>query len=128
MGENGMHIKSCYEVIGNTQLKRYQELQHFKASWKGIIKDYSENIKSSISILQNKSSAVIESTIHYSSRSTTLSNDMNVLDISSFSAASNTTTGINARSNSNGSLIFGIDGNLSKVNYFQRDSPYCCNS
>ena len=48
-------------------LTRYQDLQEFKAARKGIIKDYSEKIKSSISSLHNNSSAVIDSTIHYMS-------------------------------------------------------------
>ena len=67
----GVYIKSCYASMDKYPLTIYQELQHFKAARKVAIKDYSENIKSSISILQNKSSTSIESTIHHSYKSIT---------------------------------------------------------
>ena len=46
-----------------------------------------------------------------SPKSITSSNGTNISEMSCFSSASNTTTEINARGNSNSSLIFGIDGN-----------------
>ena len=92
----------------------YQELQNFKSARKGVIQDYSENIKASVSILRKKSSAVIESTIHCGSKSIASPNDTKVSEISSFSSASNITTESNTRSNSNGSLIFGINVNAQK--------------
>ena len=46
-----MHIKSCYASMDKAHIKRYKELQSFKATWKGDIQDYSENIKASISSL-----------------------------------------------------------------------------
>ena len=83
----------------------------------GVIKDYSEKIKASILRLQNISSAVIGFTIHHSSKSITSSNNTNINEISSFRSASNITAEFNARGNSNGSLIFGIDGNDQKSIY-----------
>ena len=69
--KKGMHIKSCYVPKEKAHIKRYQELQHFKHTRKGVILDYSEDIKSSISSLNNKSYADIESTIYSSSKSIT---------------------------------------------------------
>ena len=40
-----MSIKSCYESMENPPVKKYQELQNFKAARKSVIHDYSENIK-----------------------------------------------------------------------------------
>ena len=71
LGKKGMHIKSCYVAKEKAQTTRYKELQHYKQTWKGIVLDYSENIRASITSLQNKSSAAIESTIHCSSKSIT---------------------------------------------------------
>ena len=109
-------------------IKIYQELQNFKAARKGVIQDYSEKIKASISSLQNKSSVVIESTVQSSSKNITSSNDTKVYEISAFRSASNITTESNARSNSNGSLIFVIDGNAPKTSYLQQYPYYYCNS
>ena len=53
-------------------ITRYQDLQHLKTDWKGVLRDYSENIKASISSLQNKSYAAIKSTIYRSYKSITL--------------------------------------------------------
>ena len=82
---------------------------------KGVLHDYSENISASITSLQNKSSAAIESTIHRSSKSITSSNDTNSSVISGFSYASNISSESKSRSFSNGSLIFGIDSNSQKL-------------
>ena len=87
-------------------IPRYQELQNFKAAWKGDIRDCYENIKAYISIFQNNSYAVIEPTIHRSYKSITPLNDINVSEMLSFRYASNITTANNSISNSNGSLIF----------------------
>ena len=106
-----MHIKSCYVATEIDHLTRYQDIHNFKAPRKGVIQDYYEKIKASISSLQNKSYAVIESTINRSSKSITSSNDTNVFEISSFRSASNITNESNARSNSNASLIYGIGRN-----------------
>ena len=76
-GKKGMHIKSCYVAKDKAHTTRYQELQHYKQTRKGVLLDYSENIRASITSLQNKSSAVIKSTIHWSSKSITSSNDTN---------------------------------------------------
>ena len=54
-----MQIKSCYAAMGKAHLKRYEDIQNLKASSKGVIQDYSENNKASISSLHNKSSTVI---------------------------------------------------------------------
>ena len=52
-----MNIKSCYAYMYKYHITRYQELQNFKQAQKGVIRDYYENIKASISSLHNKSSA-----------------------------------------------------------------------
>ena len=36
LGTKGMHIKSCYEVMDKAHLIRYQELQNFNATRKGV--------------------------------------------------------------------------------------------
>ena len=110
-----MHIKSCYVSKDKAHTTRYQELQHYKQTQKGALLDYSEKIRASITSLQNKSSATIESTIHRSSKSITSSNDTNSSVISGFYSASNLSFESNSRSFSNGSLIFGIDGNYQKL-------------
>ena len=101
-------------LIKNIYITRYQELQKYKQDRKGVINKYSEKIKAPISSLQDTSSSTIESTIHSSSKSITSSNDINSSEMSSFSYASNITSGINSRNVSNGSLIFGIDGSSQK--------------
>ena len=110
-----MHIKSCYVTKDKAHITRYQELWNFKQARKGDLLDYSENMKATISSLYNKSSTVIKSTIHRSSKSITSSNDTNLSEISGFSSASNITTESNSRSFSNGSPVFGIDGNYQKI-------------
>ena len=110
-----MHIKSCYVAKYKAHTKRYQELQNYKKARKGVLFGYSENIRASITSLQNKSSAAIESTIHRISKSITSSNDTNSSVISGFSSASNISSDSNSRSFSNGSLMFGIDGNYQKL-------------
>ena len=74
MKKKGMRIKSCYSAIGRYTLTRYQEIKYYKAARKCFIQDYSENIKSSISRLQNKSSANINTTIHHSYKGITSPN------------------------------------------------------
>ena len=81
----------------------------------GVILDYSENIKASITSLQNKSSAAIKYTIHRGSKIITSSNDTNSSLISGFYSASNISSESNSRSFSNGSLVFGIDDNSQKL-------------
>ena len=93
-------------------LKIYQEIQDYKQTRKGSLLGY---LKSSITSLQNKSSAAIESTIHRSSKSITSSNDTNSSVISVFSSASNISSESNSGSFSNSSLIFSIDGNSQKL-------------
>ena len=79
-----MHIKSWYAAMDRTHITRYQEIHGFKTAMKGVIQDYSENIKASFSGLQNNSFVVIESTIHRSSNIITSSNNTKVSEISSF--------------------------------------------
>ena len=110
-----MHIKSCYVAKDKYHTTRYQELQHYKQTQKGVILDYWENIRASITSLQNKSSAAIKSTIHCSSKSITSSNDTNSSVIAGFYSASNISYEINSISFSNGSLVFGIDVNDQKL-------------
>ena len=106
MGKKGTYIKYIMFLIKNIYITRYQELQKYKQDRKGVINKYSEKIKAPISSLQDTSSSTIESTIHSSSKSITSSNDINSSEMSSFSYASNITSGINSRNVSNGSLIF----------------------
>ena len=61
----------CYVPKEKAHISIYQELHHYKQTQNGVLLDYSEDIKSSIKSLQNKSSTVIESTIHRSSKNTT---------------------------------------------------------
>ena len=68
LGKEGMHIKSCYVAKDKYHTTRYQELQNYKQACKGILHEYPENIRTSITSLQNKSSSAIESTIHRSSK------------------------------------------------------------
>ena len=110
-----MHIKSCYVAKEKSHITRYQELQHYKYTRKGVLLYYSENIIASITSLHNKSSAAIESTIHRSSKIITSSNDTNSSVISVFSSVSNISSKSNSRSFSNRSLIFGIDGSSQKL-------------
>ena len=72
-----MHITSCYVPKNKAHITRYQYLQNFKQDRKDVLLDYSERVKASISSLQNKSSAAIESTINFSYKSITSSNDTN---------------------------------------------------
>ena len=110
-----MHIKGCYVAKKKYHRTRYQELQHYKQTWKGILLDYSKNIKSFITSLQNKPYAAIKSTIHRSSKHITSSNDTNSSVISGFSSAKNISSESNSRSFSNGSLVFGIDESSQKL-------------
>ena len=110
-----MHIKSFYVSKDNAHTTRYQELQHYKQTRKGVLLDYSEKIRVSIISLQNKSSADIKSTIHSISKSISSSNDPNSSVISGFYSASNISFESNSRSFSNGSLIFGIVGYSQKL-------------
>ena len=109
-----MHIKSCYVAKDKAHTTRYQDLQHYKHTQKGVLLDYSEKIRASITSLQNKSSASIKCAINCSSRSINSSNDTNSSIISGFSSASNISSESNSRSFLNGSLVFGIDGNAQK--------------
>ena len=115
LGKMGMYIKSCHVSKDKAHRTRYQELQNFKQNQKGVLLDYSENIKAPITSLQNKSSAAIKSNIHRSSKSITSSNEINSSEISGFTFASNITSESNSRSFSNGSLVFGIDGNSEEL-------------
>ena len=44
LGKKGIHIKSCYVPKDKYHITRYQEVQHYKQTWKGVLIDYSENI------------------------------------------------------------------------------------
>ena len=109
-----IHIKSCCIPKYKTHITRYQLLQHFKQDRKGVLHEYSEKIKASISSLHNNSSSYIESTIRRSSKSITSLNGTNISEMSNFSSASNITTEIDSINSSNVLLVFGIDGNYQK--------------
>ena len=55
-----MHIKRCRSSIDQAHLSRYKDLQILKADKKVLINDYSHRMISSISILQDNSSEVVE--------------------------------------------------------------------
>ena len=114
LGKMGMHIKSCYVAKDKAHTTRYQELHHYKKTRKGVLLDYSENIKASITGKKNESSAAIKFTIHRSAKIITSSNDTNSSEILEITSASNITSKSNSRSFSNISLVFGIDGDSKK--------------
>ena len=91
-----MHIKSWYVAKDKSHITRYQELQHYKQAQKGILLDYTDKIKKSITSLNNKSSASINFTINCSSKSITSSNNTTSSLISGFSYASNITSESNS--------------------------------
>ena len=109
-----MHTKSCFSTIGNSHLTRYQQLQDFKASRKGVIKDYSKIITSSISHLHNKSSAIIYSRIQRSYKIISSCDLTKISDISSSRTFSDTTAESNTTTHPKGSFIFGMD-----INYWE---------
>ena len=41
LGKKGMDIKSCYIPKDKSHITRYQELQHYKQTRKGVLLDYS---------------------------------------------------------------------------------------
>ena len=119
LGNKVLHIKTCCVPKVKSHITRYQELQHYKQTRKGVLLGYSENIKAPITSLHNKSSAAIESTIHRSSKSIASSNDTNSSEILGFTSASNIT------SENNSSFFqmvhfFWYWWQLSRINYFQR--------
>ena len=59
LGKKGVHIKSCYVPKDKSHITIYQELHNYKHTRKGVLIDYSENNKASITSIQNKSSAAI---------------------------------------------------------------------
>ena len=115
LGKKGIRIKSFYVAKEKSHTTRYQELQNYKQARKGVLHDYSEKIRASITCLQNKSSAAIESTTHRSSKIITSSNKINSSVISGFSSASNISSKSNSGIFPNGSLVFDIDGNSQKM-------------
>ena len=86
-GKKGIHIKSYYVDKYKAHTNRYQELQNYKQTWVCVILDYSEKIRAFITSLQNNSSTAIKSTIHWSSKSITSSNETNSSVISGVSSA-----------------------------------------
>ena len=68
IGTKFMHSKRCTSSIYQSYLSRYKELQKIKADKKGLLNDYSQNIISPITRLQDKSSAFVESNIQRNSR------------------------------------------------------------
>ena len=45
LGKKCMHIKSCYVAKDKAHTTRYQDLQNLKQARKGVLHDYSENIR-----------------------------------------------------------------------------------
>ena len=48
LGKKGMHVKSCYVPNDKAHITIYQELNHYKQTRKGVLLDYSENMKASM--------------------------------------------------------------------------------
>ena len=86
LGKKGMYIKSCCVPRDKPRITRYQELHNYKKAQQGVLNEYSENIKSTITILHNESSSAIKFIIHRSSKSITSSNDTDISEMSSFSS------------------------------------------
>ena len=63
-----VHIERCFGSIDKDHLSRYKEIQIIKAAKKGLIDDYSQNMISSFSLLQDKSSEDVELYIQRISR------------------------------------------------------------
>ena len=69
-----MHIMCCFPAIDKYNLSRYKYLVHCKAANKTVIINHSQNMNTSISHLQYKTSEVIENNIHHHPRTRSLSN------------------------------------------------------
>ena len=63
-----MHIKIFTASVYQDYLSRYKELHQTKASKKCLINGYSQKMISSVSLLQDNSSEVVESNMQPSSR------------------------------------------------------------
>ena len=68
IGNKCMHINIFISSIYQARVSIYKYLQIIKYAKKDILNDYLQNIISSISRLQDKSSEVVESNIQHNSR------------------------------------------------------------
>ena len=90
IGTKCMHIKRYISSIDQYHLSIYKELQKNKSAKKDLLNDYLQNMISSISRLQDKSSEFVESNIQRNSRGMSSSNITATSDTSSFSTSCST--------------------------------------
>ena len=115
IGTKCMHIKRCAASIDQAYLSRYKDLQKTKASKKDLLNDYSQNILSSVSRLQDKSSEVVESNIRLNSRGLYSSNTTVIYDISSFRKICSKSPESNPTTPQKGSIFFTGENNTQKM-------------
>ena len=106
IGTKSMHIKRCTDSIDQAHLSRYKELQQIKAANKGLLKDYSQKMISSVSRLQDKSSEVNKSNIQRNSGGLYLSNTTEIYDSSSVSKSFSQSPESNQTISQRGSTFF----------------------
>ena len=110
-----MHIKRCTASIDQSYISRYKELQQIKAAKKGLLKDYSQNMISSISRLQDNLLEVVESNIQRNSRGLFLSNTTAIYDSSYISKSFSQSPESNQTSSQRGSIFFMGYNNTQKM-------------
>ena len=105
IGTKCMHIKRCTASIYQSHISRYKELQQIKAAKKGLLNYYSQNMISSVSRLQYKSSEFVESNIQRNSRGLYLSNTTAIYDSYSISKSFSQSPESNQTSSQRGSIF-----------------------
>ena len=110
-----MHIKRCTASIDQAYLSRYKKLQQIKAAKIGLLNDYLKKIISSISILQDKSSEVVESNIQRNSRGLYSLSTTAIYDSSSFSKSFSQSPERNPTNPQKASIFFTGDNNTQKM-------------
>ena len=110
-----MHIKRYRASVNQSHLSRYKDLQQIKAAKKGLLNDYSQNMISSISTLQDKSSEVVESNIQRNYMGISSSNITATSDTSSFGTSCSTSPDNNQINPQKGSIFFRGEHNTQKI-------------
>ena len=106
-----MHINRCTASIDQAYLSIDKELQQIKSSKKGLLNDYSQKMITSVSLLQDKSSEVVESNIQRNSRGLYSSNTTAIYDSSYFSKCFFQSPESNPTTPQKGSFFFTGDNN-----------------
>ena len=115
VGTKSMHIKRCTASIDQAHISRCKKLQQIKAAKKGLLKYYSQQMISSISCLQDKSSEVVESNIQGNSRVLYLSNTTAIYNLFSISKSFSQYSEINQTASQKGSIVFTGENNTQKI-------------